>query len=255
MTATTMAHAAPNTDFDVALPSDRSAVAALIGAIWAIILAGFMPDMLERAMPGARPYAPITHLHAFVAVSWLALLTSQAFVVRQGRGALHMRIGRTGRWLALVMLVVSIATAVTADVSRITLPTFKPQFLAFQISHVLVFAGLAAWSFASVRRPGAHKRLLLIATIALTDAGTSRWIGGTVSDLLGPGAFTEWALRYPIPLALIWAIAAYDVATRGRLHPVFLPAAGIVAGTQLLAVWLYFQPGFIAATGAFLRSF
>lgn len=255
MTAQTIGQARPAADFDTALPSDRSAVAVLIGTIWFTILAGFIPDMIERAQAGARPYQPITHLHAFIAVSWLGLLTVQAALVRAGRGGLHTRIGRSGRWLGLAMLVVSVATAVSVDVSKLSMPTFKTQFLAFQISHVLVFAGLAAWAFAAVRRPGAHKRLILIATIALADAGTSRWIGGDVSELLGPGAFTEWALRYPIPLAMIAAIGAYDIATRGRLHPVFAPAAGIVAGTQLLAVWLYFQPGFIAATGSFLRMF
>ena len=243
-----------NPDFVAHKPTDHAAVGIMIGMIWLVVLAGFIPDMLRHVVEKAPPYQLVTHAHAFVAVSWLVLLTSQAAFIGGGDRARHMQVGRIGRWAGLALLVASVATAFSADLSRLASPTFRPQQLAFQLSHILVFAGLALWSFTSTRDPAAHKRLILLATLALVDAGASRWLGPELSELLGRGPFGQWAIRFPVPLAMIGAIGVYDLVTRKRLHPAFGVGASVIVTTQLLATWLYFQPSFAEACAGLLKA-
>jgi hypothetical protein len=254
LTATTTEPGAESAPFAARHGADHTAVGIMMGLIWFVILAGFVPDMMRRVTEHAPPYQLVTHAHAFLAVTWLVLLTSQSALIRMGDTARHIRIGRIGRWAGLALFAASVATALSADLSRLHAVGFQPQRLAFQLSHILVFGGLAIWAFASTKDPAAHKRLILLATLAMADAGASRWLGDELSQLLGDGFFGQWAIRYPIPLALVGAIGVYDLVTRRRLHPVYLPAAGLIAGSQLLAIWLSFQPAFIAACGAFLSA-
>ena len=165
-----------------------------------------------------------------------------------------MRIGRIGRWAGLALFVASVATVFSADLSRLASATFMPQQLSFQISHIVLFGGLAIWSFASTRDPAAHKRLILLATLAMLDAGASRWLGPELSELVGRGPFGQWAIRFPVPLALIGAIGVYDLITRKRLHPAYMVGASVIVTTQILATWLYFEPGFAAACAGLLKA-
>lgn len=253
LVAATLNQPAREAGFQDSHPLDHAAVGVMVGLIWFVTLAGFVPDMFRR-MAENKPYQLVTHAHAFLAVSWLVLLTSQSALARLGRLELHVRIGRVARWTALALFVASVATAFSADLSRMASPTFRPQQLATQITHIAVFGGLAIWAFTSTSRPSAHKRLILLATIAILDAGASRWLGAQMDALLPPGPLVEWTIRYPIPLLLIAAMGAYDLLTRRRLHPVYLPAAGVIAGSQLLAIWLYFQPAFAQACLALLKA-
>lgn len=239
--------------FQESHPLDHAAVGIMVGLIWFVTLAGFVPDMFRRIAEN-KPYQLVTHAHALLAVAWLVLLTSQSALARLGRLELHIRIGRVARWTALALFIASVATALSADLSRLASPSFRPQTLATQISHIAVFGGLALWAFASTPRPSAHKRLILLSTIAILDAGASRWLGAQMDALLPPGALVEWAIRYPVPLLLVAAMGLYDLATRRRLHPVYLPAAAIIVGSQLFAIWLYMQPAFAQASLVFLKA-
>jgi hypothetical protein len=246
MVASTIDRPAAPADFAERHPADHVAVLIMVGLCWFAVLAGFIPDMLHN-WASRRVYTPVTHAHAFLAVSWMSLLTAQGVLAARGDVARHMAVGRWGRWLAPLFVVVSIVTAFVADFAHRHDPTFVASRLAFQISHVLVFGALAAAAFALTGRPSAHKRLLLLATIALLDAGFSRWLGDDLKSFVGVGPFGQWAVRFPLLLAMVGLMGAYDMATRRRLHAVYLPAAALIAGSELLALWLAFWPPFMAA--------
>jgi hypothetical protein len=231
-------------DFDRALPQDRTAVLIAILLLWFAMLSGFLPDMIQHAGDAtAKPYEPVTHLHAALSVGWLVLLTWQALRVRAGDMAGHRRVGRLfGPAMALALTATALATVWAADRARLGTADFVPAKLAFQLGHVVPFAVLTGSAFLLVHRPGAHKRLLLLGLIAVTDTGFSRWLCIPIRDLLGPSPATQLLVRFPVAWAMLCGMAGYDLAVRGRLHPLFLPAAGLVLGTEMFSLWLYYTP-------------
>ncbi|MBS0254116.1 MAG: hypothetical protein JSS36_02615 [Proteobacteria bacterium] len=222
-------------------PADRDAVAVGIALCWFFLLSGFILDML-RALTEGHSYVIAAHFHAASALGWMLLLSWQALKVRHGRLADHRRHGRLiGGWLAVV--VSALATMWTADMARLAKPAFNPAGMAFQLGHVIPFVVFTAVALARTDRPGLHKRLMLLAMIAVLDTGWSRWVGHEFAQLLGDGWAGQLMRRYPASWIMLAAMAGYDWRTRGRLHPAFLPAAGLILVTQIGAALLFFTPG------------
>jgi hypothetical protein len=88
----------------------------------------------------------------------------------------------------------------------------------------------------------AHKRLMLMGTLYITDAGFARLFGDGVHKLLGSSAPSFMASAYLSNDILFLALGAYDLVTRRRLHPVYIAGMAWVAALQLLATWAYFNP-------------
>ena len=229
---------------------DRNFFLIWLGLIWLGIVMGFGSDMIQHVQSHARPYLWIVHVHAVAYVGWLVLLTTQIALIRRGRPDIHMKLGITGMILAPIMVVLGVAAAImvkrdfiAASHHGVPIPfPDHPIFLAIQFTNVLAFAVLAAAAFALRGDSSAHKRLILLATLSLVNAGFSRWLGPSIEAALGMSFWSFLAGVYFVSDILILGLGAYDLATRGRLHPVYLPAAIWIFALQLTAVWLYFSP-------------
>lgn len=232
------------TDFDQSHAHDRTAVLVAIGVLWFALLSGFVPDMVSRAAdPADKPYEPITHVHAALAFGWMALVTWQAGRVRMGNIAAHRTTGRRfGPIWATALVVTAVGTVWASDRARMAMGDFKVERLAFQLGHVIPFAVLTAAALLLTKQPGAHKRMMILAMASITDTGFSRWLGPSIGDLLGNGAAAQLLGRYPITWLLLVAMATYDLVGRGRLHPLFVPAAGLILATELLSLYLFYAP-------------
>src|SRR6476646_7212904 len=88
-------------------------------AVWfiAIVLAGFIPDSLEKiaaVQSGARPPFPLVlHFHAVLMGSFLLLLLTQATLMATGRCELHKRVGIVAFALVPALVVVGSILAPT----------------------------------------------------------------------------------------------------------------------------------------------
>jgi len=102
--------------------------------------------------------------------------------------------------LAALMIVIGPATAVVVDRIRLALPHPDPAFLIVQMLDIVAFAGLVVPAFIWRKDPSVHKRLILLATLYISDAGFARWQGGTMEALLGNGF---WATPRNSTLAAI----------------------------------------------------
>lgn len=233
----------PANPFAATHPADRDAVMLAIGLCWFGLLAGFVLEMANNFAVGYR-YVPATHLHAASAVGWMVLLTWQALLVRRGNVPGHRRNGRRfGYWLAPVVVVTALVTVWASDRAQIAANNgFPPERLAFQIGHIVPFAVLTAVALTRTDRPDLHKRLLLLGVFAMLDTGWSRWLGAPIRQMVGPGPVGDMLVRFPLTWALIAAMGAYDYRTRGRLHPAFLPATGLILVTEFGALALYYAP-------------
>ncbi|AQR62586.1 hypothetical protein BZG35_13710 [Brevundimonas sp. LM2] len=215
----------------------------MVGIIWLLMLLGFVPEVIQRGLSDAPPYPLIIHVHAVVYFGWLVFLALQVGLIRTRRVDWHMRMGLVGLALALAVILVGPAAGLTMQINGQARQ--PPQFLAIQFASVLGFTVMIAAGLMLRRHAAAHKRLMLIGTLALIGAGFGRVIRMVTA------APPPWTLIPAVYLAadvLLVAMAIHDLRTRGRLHPVFLPAAVVLLLTQLSAGLLLRSPAWIDFT-------
>jgi hypothetical protein len=177
------------------------------------VLAGFSRTYYFNDL-AVEPFAltPLLHVHGAVFTAWMVLLVAQTLLIATHRVQLHMRLGVVGAVLAALMVPLGMIVAVTRTQSGAMVDQGVPPlvFLAVPLIGMLVFAALVSSALYLRRNSGAHKRLMLLATLELATAGVSRL--PFVEDW-GPVGF------FGVADLFILALAAYDLVTRKRVHP------------------------------------
>jgi len=220
---------------------DRAFFLTNLAVIWLGIGGGFGLDMAQKAARGKLVYPWLIHVHAVVFGAWLLLLTAQIVLVERGNVRLHRRMGV----VAVVLLPLMLVLGPAAAFAMLRLHPDKLDefaFLGTQLTNVLGAVVLSSIGLWMRRDAAAHKRLMLIGTIALMEPGFSRLLGDVLFGLLGYGYWQYWIGDYAGSIVLLLAVGAYDLATRGRLHPVYLPALLWCFAMEWTASWLYYQP-------------
>jgi hypothetical protein len=223
---------------------DRRFFMAMAVVIAAIVFVGFAPTFYLRAFYHPEPLQSVFHIHGLVFTSWVVLFVVQTSLVSARRTDLHRRLGVLGGVLALLMWVVGYQAAVTAARRGFSMPGLPPPlvFLAVPIFDLLVFATLVGTGLYLRRKPAAHKRLMLLSTLAVLTAAIARL---PYVLPLGPPAF------FGLTDLLVIAAMIYDWRTRGRVHSALLwgglfliasqPLRLAISGTDTwlaLATWL-----------------
>ncbi|HEY2659996.1 MAG TPA: hypothetical protein VGI79_09765 [Caulobacteraceae bacterium] len=229
--------------FPIRHPWDRNFFLLYIGLIWLGILLGFVPDMIRHVQQHKSPYPLAVHLHAAAMVGWLVLLTTQILLIRADRAAIHRKLGVAGVVLAVAIVALSPIAAVVTDRNRLLGPNPEPGFLSAQLLDIIAFAGAAGAAIALRAHAAAHKRLILLATLCLVDAGFSRvWGRHAVYAALGGGFWAFMTAVYLGNGVLILGIGLYDLITRRRLHPAYVAGSVWVIGLLMLGGLLYISP-------------
>lgn len=222
---------------------DRTACLVLLILLWFGIASGFGLDL--PSFFAETPSAPrIVHFHAVVFVGWMVFLTVQILSIRNRHVAWHRRWGAFGAGLATLMLAVGPATAIAVDRQGWFFHHKQPNFLAVQLGDLVSFGVLVAFALAFRKRPSTHKRLMLMATIALSAAGWARLEGALDHNHWPKGLIYDFPQLYYGSVILLAAVAAYDLATRRRLHPAFLAGATFILGMETLEVLLWRSDAF-----------
>lgn len=210
--------------------------------MWCGLLMGFVPEMLENARNPDHSYPLAIHIHAAVFVGWMVLLTAQVLLIRSGRIRLHRRLGQGGAVMVPVMLGVGFWAAWTVDTASISAGTANGAFLAIQGVALVIFGPLMTLALYCRRDPAAHRRLVLLATAPLVDAGFARWWHPALRPLLGEDFFGKLAGFSAGSASIVLAIALYDLATRRRIHAAWAAAAAFYAVAELLSIWAIISP-------------
>jgi hypothetical protein len=198
--------------------------------------------------------------------SWTLLLLSQTLLVANDRLRNHRAWGLAGISLATAMVFMGLAAAIqtlTAGL-RAGYGDHSRAFLILPVSGMVLFAAFFIAAIANIRRPEAHKRLMLLATITLLQAAMARIFFVLIT---GGGPGLRPGLGPPPPLAiglvpslvtelLIVAGLVYDWRTRGRPHLVWLIGAAVTTAVILLRGplsesrgWLAFADGLARIAG------
>src|SRR5262249_35905702 len=141
----------------------------------------------------------------------------QVTLVAVKRTDVHRRLGIAGGVLVAFMVVVGTMTAIHAARRGVTIPHGPPPlvFLVIPVFDLLVFSSLAAAGFYYRNRSQIHKRLMLLATIALLVPAVARLPLGFIRAV-GPLAF------FGLTDVVLLACVAYETYVHRRLHPAFL---------------------------------
>lgn len=220
---------------------DRNFFLLMVALIWLGILMGFVPDIIGRVQ-AHRPFPAVVYFHGVAFVSWLCVLTAQVLLIRSRRVDLHRELGMAGTALYGAMLVLGITTSVVVDHDLFGTPRSDPSFLSIQLADMLAFAVLGGLAIALRKSPEAHKRLMILATIFIADAGFSRWWAPGLERFLGDGYWGNWAQLYLSDFLLVAMLGACDLISRRRLYPAYVFGAVLGLGAEVVAVWLYVSP-------------
>ncbi len=117
----------------------------------------------------------VVHLHGGAFSCWILLLVTQTSLVAAGRVDIHRRLGIAGFLLACLMVILGVLTATDALARANGLPGDAKFFYIIPMGDMLNFAVLVAFAFRARTNPSVHKRLILLATIALISAAIFRW--------------------------------------------------------------------------------
>lgn len=229
--------------FPARRPSDYDFFLVYVVLIWLAVLAGFGPEIIQHLRTNTAPYPISVHVHAVVSVGWLALLTSQTLLIRNGQVRLHRKFGIVGAVLAVAVVLVGFWAALSVESIAFGTPRSRPPFLSIELSNMIEFGGLAAAAVSARNQPSAHKRLILLATLSLTPAAFNRAIGRPLlHSLLGDGIWQTYIQIFAATDLMVLGIGVYDLCTRRRLHPAWIIGASWILVGQLTASWLYYNP-------------
>jgi hypothetical protein len=201
---------------------DRNAFAGFVILIWAGLLMGFVPEILRQVAARGFHYPLILHLHAFLFVGWVVLLTAQVLLIRFHRLPVHRKLGMLMLGWAAAMTVVGPLTAWYMSRLEFGTPSSDPTFQAIEYGDILAFAVLIGAAILLRRQPSAHKRLMLLGTFYITDAGFGRWLGAPLYHWLGDGFAATMVELFIGPDVLILLLGLYDLTTRRRLQPAYI---------------------------------
>jgi hypothetical protein len=209
--------------------------------------------VIRHVINGEKPFPLIVHAHGAAFMGWLVLLTVQLLLIRNRRIDLHRKLGIAGAVLASIMVPLGVATALTIQRMGLGQAGSQPEFFSVQLIDMIEFGGLAAAAIAARKLPSAHKRLILLATLSIADAGFARWLGVWLYGYLGEGTWQFFAELFGGSAAMILLLGAYDWTTRRRLHPAYVFGASWIFAGQLSASWLFHQPGWKALATSVIR--
>jgi hypothetical protein len=215
----------------------------MVGAIWLGIFLGFVPEIMQHVAAHKPAYPAIIHIHALIFGGWLVLLSVQSLLVGRGRFQAHRRLGLLGAGLAAAMIIVGPLTAYTMDRLEYGTPDDNTPFLFVQMTDIFAFAVLAGAGLLLRHDRSAHKRLILLATLYISDAGFSRWLGPVINPASSHAFVPYFMGLYLGNDLLMLVMGAYDLMTRRRLHLAYGVAMVFIIGVQLVSATVRLTPG------------
>jgi hypothetical protein len=170
----------------------------------------------------------------------MALLFTQVLLVSIGRARTHRKLGAFGIGYGILIIFIGLSVGFAAPLHHIAVDDWDMDraagFLLGAWLDMMLFTGFFGAALACRRRPEIHKRLMVLATVALFLPGAVRLVIATVGPVVWIGVL---ACLSPVLVAM-----GYELRTRGRVHAAYL------VGTPILLLRLAgqfviegFEPG------------
>ena len=213
--------------------------------VTAVVVYGFSHTVDQNLIHATPPRPGILWAHGIVFSGWLAFFIFQSALVRTHNVKLHRRTGWFGAGLGALIPVLGISTAIVMD---------KFVFSQLHRADIKVFFSIQSWDMIAFtipfwlavywrRKPEFHRRLVLLATCALTAAGFGRF-----------PFLPNWGFYAGVD-ALILLGVARDLIVNRRIHVVYRYALPAFVAGQIVAfqLWTHHPQWWVRVTSAIIR--
>jgi hypothetical protein len=204
--------------------------------IAAVVVCGFGPTVDRRFFHPSHPKPFLLSIHAVIFSAWVVLYVVQSALVRSSNVRVHRALGWLGVALGVSIPIIGTITAVTMrrfdlldpDLAR-RAPLLRTALLDIT-SFTIPFALAIYWR----TKPELHRRLMLIASCALTAAAFVRF----------PAMFHAWPWFYVGVDLLVLLGVLRDLIVSRRVYPVYLYALPVLILAQftVMDTVLHFWP-------------
>lgn len=208
---------------------DRVFFAGLVSLLEATVFLGFAHTYYLAGVFEAPLASRILQVHGAVFSAWMILLFIQSALISVDLANVHRRLGIAGFFLAGLVVVLGIVAAANSLARQGS--HISSALLSFSITpftDMLLFTVLAGMAFRLRSHPPAHKRLILMATIALARAAISRW----------PIAFVFHNQVRAILISYVFVVLllAYDIWSMRKVHRATLWATVLLLSVHLIRI-------------------
>lgn len=198
----------------------------------------FLRGLVPASTPAPLGLTPPIHLHGLLFTGWVLLLLVQARLVAAKRFDVHRRLGMAAAVLAAMMIGTGTMVAIQAVVRGVGPFGMDPRgFLIVPLFALGLFAVFVVAGIQARHDAQSHKRLMLLATIALLPPAIARWV---LPMGFAPPVVLVVATLFLVPL-VVW-----DLRTRGHLHPVTLWGGLLLVVSGPLRLALAHTDGWLA---------
>jgi hypothetical protein len=205
-----------------------------------VVIVGFTPTYFGAGLLRAPLPSPILHVHGAVFTLWMILYLVQTALISARRVNWHRSLGIIAFCLPPIMIVLGLIAAIDALHRRVSIGPLDPAVsLSIPLLGISWFTVLIFASWRARRRPDAHKRLILLSTIGLTDAALGRFPWQLVGLSPAAGAVTGLGI-------LILLVVIYDLVALHRIHRSTMWAAPITFAVGAFAVPIGMTPAWHA---------
>ena len=200
--------------------------------IAAVVIYGFSGTVDRKLIHGNPPRPVLLWVHAVLFSTWVAFYITQSVLVRIRKVRVHRTLGWVGAALGTSMIVVGPWVAVVMarfDTSQLHRAN-RDAFLLVPLSDMVAFAICFGLAILWRTTPERHRRLMLIATCALTGAAFGR-----IPIMHTPLYF------YGGIDGLILLGVLRDLAVSRRIHTVYLIAIPLLVAAQTAVAQVFLQ--------------
>ena len=177
-----------------------------------VVSIGFAPTYFMAGLINAPLPSPILHYHGAAFTLWMVLFLIQSALISAKRVAWHRSFGTIAFCLPPVMIVLGLIAALNALGRGVMIGPLDPSTsLAIPLLGIFSFTILILAAWRARRRPDAHKRLVLLATIELVEAAFGRFPWARIGLSPAAGAVTGLGI-------LVLLVVVYDLVSLHRLH-------------------------------------
>jgi len=192
-----------------------------------LIFVGFWPSYYGPLMQGAAEAPLLLHVHGVIYIGWMALLILQVTLAARGQIRTHRAVGNFGIGYGVLVWIVGVIVSFMAPAFNVNSGEWTVDqaaaFMPIPLGDMVLFGGFFLAAVLYRGQPELHKRLMLLATMAILFAAAFRLQNAGVSR---PAAIVVWY----VPLAIMMV---YDLVQRGRIHVLYWIGA-VVMGIALL---------------------
>ena len=178
-----------------------------------VIVYGFSFTIDKNLIHPAIPRPWILYVHATVFSSWLVFFVLQATLVRSRKVQWHRRLGWFGVALGTLIPIVGVSTAIVMtrfDTVNLHIPDAESS-LVIPLFDMVCFTSTFPLAVFWRKKPELHRRLMLVATCALTAAAFGRFPERILPGYLFYGG---------VDLLILLGVARDLIANRA-VHPVY----------------------------------